>query len=162
MSTRPAYSPLQIGLHWLVAILIFAAWFTHEDMGQALRQRIETGATGIEGNTLHVWLGGAAFLLILARIVVRMVSGAPAPEAQGGPLMAKAAVWGHRLLYALMILAPMAGAAAWYGGVREAGEVHETLGSALFFIALAHAVVALVHHYVLKDGTLLRMIRPKA
>ena len=61
MAAPNGFSRLQIALHWLIAVLIVAAWFTHEGMGRALRTRIETGASGIEGNTLHVWFGGARF-----------------------------------------------------------------------------------------------------
>ena len=162
MSERSSYSGLQIALHWLIAVLIVAAWFTHEGMGQALRTRIETGATGIEGNTLHVWLGGAAFALILLRVIVRLVQGAPGPVPGTTPAMEAAAVWGHRLLYLLMIVTPAVGAAAWYGGVRPAGEVHETLGMALMLVALGHAVVAIWHQWVKKDGVMSRMTRPGA
>lgn len=162
MSERTSYSRLQIILHWLIAALIIAAWFTPEDMGRALRTRIETGATGIEGNTLHVWLGSAAFALILLRVIVRLVQGAPGPVPGSSPLMASAAVWGHRLLYLLMIVTPAAGAAAWYGGIKPAGETHEILGNALMLVALGHALVAIWHQWVNKDGVMARMTRPGA
>lgn len=155
-----AYSRLQIALHWLIALLIAAAWFTHDGMGRALHQRIESGASGIEGNTLHVWLGGAVFTLVLIRLIVRATQGAPAPI--GTPAMQQAAVWGHRLLYVLMLAVPALGATAWYGGIEDAGEVHELAGNALMIVALAHAAVALWHQYVRRDGTLMRMLRPGA
>jgi len=113
MAKPSGYSRVQIALHWLVAVLIVAAWFTHDGMGRALRTRIETGASGIEGNTLHVWFGGAAFALILIRIVLRLMRGAPDHEPGMSPKMQLAATWGHRLLYLLMIAAPALGAAAW-------------------------------------------------
>ena len=161
MAHTAGYSRLQIALHWIIAVLIVAAWFTHEGMGRALRTRIETGATGFEGNTLHVWLGGAAFALILVRIVVRLVQGAPGPVPGNPEWMQMAAHWGHRLLYLLMVAAPALGAAAWYGGVKAAGELHETAGGLLMLVALAHAVVAIAHQVVLKDGTMDRMKKPR-
>jgi cytochrome b561 len=63
------------------------------------------------------------------------------------------------LLYVLMILTPALGATAWYGGVGLAGDVHSLTSNALLIVALGHAAVALVHQYVLKDGTLDRMTR---
>ena len=76
--------------------------------------------------------------------------------------MQQAAVWGHRLLYVLMLAVPALGAAAWYGGIEDAGEVHELAGNALMIVALGHAAVALWHQYVRRDGTLTRMLRPGA
>ncbi len=160
MAEKTGYSGLQIALHWIIAVLIIAAWWTHEGMGRALEQRIQSGATGIEGNTVHVWLGGLTFLLILIRIVVRFVQGAPAAVPGTSPMMEQAAVWGHRVLYLLMILTPAAGAAAWYGGNEAPGEAHEVLGNALMIVALGHALVAIWHQAVKKDGVLTRMVRP--
>lgn len=160
MSRRTGYSTLQISLHWLIALLIFGAFFTHEAMETAYEIRLNTGQTGAQGNTLHVWLGGAAFALILIRVLVRLTSGTPGPVAGTSPLMAQAATWGHRVLYALMILAPLSGAAAWYGHVEPAAEIHEPLGKALFFIALGHAAVAIWHQVVQKDGVMMRMLKP--
>ena len=158
MSNPLGYTRLQIALHWIVAVLIVAAFFTHEGMGRALEQRIETGTTGLEGATLHTIFGGTAFALILLRIIVRLRTGAP--EARSTPMVQTAAKWGHRLLYLLMIVAPALGAAAWYGHLGDVGEIHEIVGKALMIVALAHAVVAIAHHVVLKDGTLTRMLRP--
>ncbi|NDW44845.1 cytochrome b [Ruegeria sp. PrR005] len=161
MSPRAAYSRLQIALHWLIAILIVATWLTHENMGRALKTRIETGASGFEGNTPHVWLGITVFVLVLIRIVVRRVQGAPDPLPGATPLMERAALWGHRLLYLLMVLTPALGAVAWNAPSRTVGEIHETVGGALMLVALAHALVAIWHQYVKKDGSLTRITRPQ-
>ena len=159
MNSPKAYSRMQIALHWIVALLIAAAFFTHEDMDRALRERIEQGLTGMDGATLHTIFGGMAFAFILWRIVVRLRRGAPEPEATGVQLAA--VVWGHRVLYLLMIVTPALGAAAWYGKLPDLGEVHEVAGQALVIIALGHAAVAVWHHVVQKDGTLKRMTRPE-
>jgi len=160
MSQKTGYSSLQIALHWLIAVLILGAWWTHEGMERALRTRIETGASGFDGNTLHVWLGGTAFALILLRIVVRLIQGAPGVVPGTSAMMESAAIWGHRVLYLLMIAAPALGAASWYGGVKAAGELHEFAGNALMIVALSHAAVAIWHQMVRKDRALTRMLRP--
>jgi len=157
MATKTKYSTLQIVLHWLIALLIIAAWLLSDGMGEALRTRVQSGATGIEGNTIHVWLGGATFLLVLIRIVVRLIQGAPGPVPGGSELIEKAGVWGHRLLYVLMVLTPALGAATWYGGIGFTGELHDLSSSALMLVALGHAVMAIYHQFILKDGTLSRM-----
>lgn len=160
MSVRQGYSKLQIALHWIIAVLIFGAFFTHDGMGRALRQRIEQDLSGLEGATLHTMLGGAAFLFILIRIVVRLRSGAPEPK--GPPMVQLAAKWGHRLIYALMIVAPALGAASWYGKLPALAEVHETVGQTLVLVAVAHILVALLHRVLWDDGTLMRMFKPGA
>lgn len=160
MPPRIGYTTLQIALHWIIAILIPAAWWMSEDMGRALRTRIENGDTGITGNTVHVWLGGAVFAAVLIRIVVRLLSGAPAPVPGSPALLERAATWGHRLLYLLMVLVPFSGAMTWYVGIRDAGEVHEIASNALMIVVLGHAAAALYHHYIVKDATLRRMLRP--
>ena len=122
MADTTRYSKLQITLHWLIAVLILATWWLGDGMGRALRSRFEQGQTGIEGNTWHVWLGGAVLLLVVFRIIVRRVQGAPVPVADTPPLLHAAGVWGHRLLYLLMVLAPLMGAAAWHLMLRDGLE----------------------------------------
>ena len=64
---RPAhYSRLQIALHWGVALLVAALWFTQDGMGRALHQRIEgtgsgtcvVGAGSVGGGTGSVGAAG--------------------------------------------------------------------------------------------------------
>ena len=155
MAKSGSYSRLQIILHWIVAILIAAAWFTHEGMGDALRERIASGTTGLEGATPHTVLGGMAFAFGLWRLFVRLRRGAPEPH--GTPAIRRAATIGHWALYALMIAVPALGAATWYGHIRDLGEVHETLGNLLIIVALGHFAAALWHQFIRRDGTLKRM-----
>ena len=89
---RGGYSGLQIGLHWLIAALVVAAWLTHDGMDDALEMRIEAGRSGIEGNTAHVWLGGAVLALMVLRLLVRLVQGAPDVPEGTPPLLAACAV----------------------------------------------------------------------
>ena len=118
---------------------------------------------------IHVWTGMAVLALVLLRLVLlrrvllrlvlRAVQGTP--PAVGDGWMRRAAVWGHRLLYALLLATPLLGAAAWFGGLKAFGDPHELAANALLWVAGAHAAVALWHHYVLHDRVLLRMVRPE-
>ena len=150
-----SYSRLQVYLHWIVAILIVVAWFTHEGMGRALRQRIEQDLSGFDGATAHTIAGGLVLVFVLWRIAVRLTRGAPEPV--GPPAVVKAAIWGHRALYALMLVVPALGVATWMGKSQGLGEVHETLAPLLMIVAIGHVVMAIWHGVVKKDGTLARM-----
>ena len=158
MATKSKYSLLQIGLHWLIVVLIAAAWFLGDGMNRALDARLEAGTTGTEGNTLHVWTGGAVFVLVLIRIVVRLVQGAPAPVPGLPDWQETAGKLGHLALYVLMVLVPALGATAWYGHIDAAGLLHTLAVDALVIVILGHAAMAFYHHYVLKDATLRRML----
>lgn len=162
MADKTRYSKLQIGLHWLIAVLILATWWLGDGMGRALRSRMQENLNGFDGNTWHVWLGTAVLLLVVIRMIVRWMQGAPAPIAGQPPLMEKAGTWGHRLLYLLMFLAPAMGAVTWYLKIRAVGDPHALVANALMIVALGHALIALYHHYFLKDATLRRMTRGTA
>jgi cytochrome b561 len=49
---------------------------------------------------------------------------------------------------------------AWFGAVRDAGEVHEALTTALLAVTGLHVAAALFHQFVLKTDVLVRMRRP--
>lgn len=159
MAAKTYYSKLQITLHWLIAVLIAATWWLGDGMGRALRTRLEQNQTGFEGNTWHVWLGGTVLLLVLIRMAVRLLQRAPDPVKGTPPLLQKGGIWGHRLLYLLMFLAPLLGAATWYLKIDILGDPHAIVANALMVVALGHTLVALYHHYFLKDATLRRMTR---
>ncbi|WP_413719937.1 cytochrome b [Silicimonas sp. MF1-12-2] len=159
MANRTGYTGLQIGIHWIMALLIAGAFFTHENMGAALRQKIEAGIVGPGTPTPHTILGMLALLFVIWRIVVRLRNGAPEPH--GSHAVVAAAKWGHRLLYLLMVAVPVGGFVAWFFGLRDVGEIHELAGKALVILALGHAAAAVWHHVAQKDGTLRRMTRPE-
>ncbi|SHF43948.1 cytochrome b561 [Loktanella atrilutea] len=98
-------------------------------------------------------------LLVLIRMIVRRTQGAPAPVNDTPPLLHRAGIWGHRLLYLLMLLVPVLGALTWYFKIGALGDPHAVVANGLMIVALGHALVALYHHYALKDGTLRRMTR---
>ena len=155
MKTTRGYSGLQIGLHWLVAILIVASWFTGEGAGDAM-EIVEEG--GIAGFVPHVAIGLAILALVAVRVLVRLGRGAPAAPGTPGSLQVLAADWGHRLLYLMMIAVPLGGISTWFLGL-DVGEIHELAATLLMLVVLGHALLALYHQYVLKDGLLRRMMK---
>jgi cytochrome b561 len=155
MKTTAGYSTLQIALHWAIALLILAAWLSGEGAEEAL-EAIEDG--GAAGFVPHVAFGLSILALVILRVVVRLSRGAPAAPGVPGSPQAKLADWGHRLLYLLMIAVPLGGASVWFLGL-DVGEIHGLFANVLLIVALGHAVMALYHQYVLKDGLLRRMMR---
>ena len=155
MKTTTGYSGLQIGLHWLVAILIVTAWFTGEGAGEAM-DTIEEGGTA--GFVPHVAIGLAILALVVVRVLVRLSRGAPAAPGAPGSLSVLAADWGHRLIYLLMVAVPLGGISVFFLGL-DVGEIHELAANILMLVVLGHALMALYHQYVLKDGLLRRMMK---
>jgi cytochrome b561 len=160
MTEKSGYSFMQIGLHWLIVVLIAVNYFVSDGMGRALRDQINGQAvTGITP-TIHVYVGVAVLVLVLIRLGFRLASGAPHAPVSGPPILNTLSKWAHWALYLLMFLVPIAGALAWYLGIREAGDFHVVTMNAMIILAGLHAAAALFHQYVLKDGLLMRMVRP--
>jgi cytochrome b561 len=155
MKTTTGYSGLQIGLHWLIAILILTAWFTGEGAEEAM-EVVEEG--GVAGFVPHVAIGLAILALVVVGVLVRLGRGAPAAPGTPGSLSVRAADWGHRLVYLLMIAVPLGGISTFFLGL-EVGEIHGLAANILMLVVLGHALMALYHQYVLKDGLLSRMMK---
>lgn len=160
MTPLKGYSATQIALHWGVAVLILFQLIFGEDMGRAWRA-VEDGLQPVMSLSVwaHIIVGIAVLLFAVWRLVLRFTRGAPeAPAAS--VMMQQAAIWGHRALYAVMLLAPMTGLAAWYGGIDTAAEVHEVFKPVLIVLIVGHILAAFYHQFIRKDGLLLRMRRP--
>jgi cytochrome b561 len=149
------YSRLQIALHWLVAILIVTAWFTGEGAEDAMEVVEEGGGVGF---VPHVAIGLSVLALVVVRLLLRFRRGAPVAPGVPGSLAVRAAEWGHRLIYLLMIAVPLGGASVFFLGL-DLGDVHGLAANVLMLVVLGHALMALFHQYVLKDGLLRRMMK---
>jgi cytochrome b561 len=159
------YSGLQIALHWTVAALIVYQIAAHESMAavwEALEDGEQAGPTDAFLAQIHVWGGIAILVFAVWRLWLRYTRGAPAlPQSEhwAARLVAHAT---HVLLYAVMLGAPLLGAAAWFGGIEQAAEIHEMVKFPLIALVVLHAGGALVQHFVLKTDVLKRMTRPQA
>ncbi|HEY0834004.1 MAG TPA: cytochrome b [Azospirillum sp.] len=166
--------PMQM-LHWATALLIIGAF--------VLIQIVEGMPKGPERAyvmMLHKSVGVSVMALVVLRAVWRRISPPPALPAGMAPPLVAASKAGHAALYVLMLLVPLSGAVmSWAGGrpivvfdlftlpsligpnpgLKEgAEEVHEVIGNLILILAGLHAVAAIVHQYVLKDGVLARML----
>ena len=160
MSTPTGYSRAQIWLHWGIAVLIVIQVLFHDGISEAW-EAIEKGQEVTSfAPVLHVIPGVLVLVLVLVRIFLRVKLGAPAAPEGGSPLLDNAAKAVRLGLYILLLLIPLSGMAAWFGGISQAAETHELFFQALLALTLLHSIAALYHHYVLKDGLLDRMKKP--
>ena len=173
---RDKYSGLQIGIHWLVFLLVIGAYAAMELRGffpRSARPAI---------NMIHVSCGISIFVLMVARLIVRLKSPAPPIVPKPSPMMTGFAQLGHLVIYLLFIALPIIGMVMmYYRGnpwfafgltMPHAAESdfelvdnlkawHELLANTGYFIIGLHALAALMHHYFWKDNTLLRMMPRK-
>jgi cytochrome b561 len=154
-----SYSALQIFLHWAIAALIIANYLISDEMGRSFYNMMKGNAVSGWTPIWHVWAGVAVLVLALVRLVLRMVS--PEEHEPVVTTIDKAGLWGHRALYALMIAVPALGVIAWFGGIAAAADVHVIVMNIMMILVLGHAAMALYHQYIVKDGLLLKMLRPR-
>lgn len=156
-----AYSRSQIMLHWLIFLLITVQFLLHEPMSEAW-DRVEDGLA-VSFDPLvasHVVLGGLIFLLMMWRVVLRLKRGAPELPAEEPPALKLIANLTHMGLYVLMVLMPVSGAVAWFGGAEAAAEAHEVMKALLLLLVGLHIAGALYQQFVLKTNIMARMKRP--
>ena len=154
------YNTAQILLHWAIAALIIFNYFVSEGMGRAFRQHLDDSNTGYNlVASLHVYVGLAVIALVVIRIIVRVLS--KKAKTASTNLIDRVSRIVHEILYLLMFLVPVFGATAWYVGIHFMGDVHEIAMNIMMTLVLLHAAAALFHQYVLKDGTLLKMLGQK-
>lgn len=173
---RDKYSGLQIGIHWLVFLLVIIAYCAMEFRGffpRSARPVI---------NMVHVSCGISILVLMVARLLIRLKRPAPPIVPKPKPMMTGMAHLGHLAIYLLFIALPIIGLVMMYNRgnpwvafgivMPHAAEAnfeladmlkswHETLANLGYFVIGLHAAAALLHHYFWKDNTLLRMMPRK-
>ena len=162
-------------LHWLTAILVLIT-FIYGPGGRESRVYLPTRDFERQ---LHETLGLCVFALLILRVLWKMVDKRPEPEElprwmeiaskslQGVlylllfavPASAITGAWleGHPLtLLAGVQIAPMLGLSHDTGVTIS--EIHTWLGDTILWLAGFHALAAIYHHVVLKDGVLISML----
>ena len=164
------------GFHWLIALMIAGMYLTN-----TMRESYERGSPMRDWWLVaHASLGICIFVVTLARIAWRLTTKVPAPVI-ASPLLHLGARLGHLALYAFTFCLPLSGflrltssgaTIPLYGVIPipsptgKNDELHKL--AALFHNGLwmnlllaligLHVLAALFHQFVLKDGTLRRMI----
>ena len=158
-SAPAGYSRLQIVLHWLVFVLLAQQYIFHDAMSAAWGRVTEGLEVGFDPLVLaHVAGGAVVMVFAIWRLTLRARRGVP-PTIETGRVQGLLAKLTHVGLYALMILMPVSGAVAWFGGAEAAAQGHNVLKILLLALVALHVVGALYHQVVLRDDTLARMRR---
>ena len=165
--------------HWLVAICVLV------QIPVALAMtRIADGPPKDNLFALHKALGVTLLILVVLRVINRFIAGAPLPEPGIARWQRAASSAVHGLLYLLLLAMTFVG---WLG-MSAFGEgapffdlfslpklpiakdealskqlfmLHRWMGYLLAVVVAVHIGAALQHHFILKDGVLLRML-PRA
>ena len=175
MNKPDRYGGVAQALHWIVAILVLVA-FIYGPGGS--EERVYSPARDAD-RQLHETLGLLVFSVTILRVIWRMLSDRPDPLmvprwmgiasslVQGAlygllfavPLTAVAGAWleGHSLTLLGNVPIPPLLPESHELGERVA-EFHTWLGDAIMWLAGLHALAAIYHHFVLRDGVLLSML----
>jgi cytochrome b561 len=172
------YSPLAKIFHWTTVPLMFLA------LGTGPVIRFMRDEPKMAFYAIHESAGLLVLFLALARLAWRAASPPPALPAHIPAPMRRAAAAVHNLLYAALIVQPVLGflttnaygfpqrgPTAFLGFIdlpkfMEANEslafglhwAHSLLGWSLPVLLVAHIGGAIFHHWLRRDGTLLRML----
>lgn len=171
----PRFGSALIFLHWLMLLLIVAAYACIE-----LRGLYPRGSAIREGlKTWHYMLGLAIFALVWLRMVARFLAPVPAISPRPPQWQLQLAHVTEFAIYVFMIVMPLLGWLILSGEnqpvpffglhlpaligedkalAKQLEEIHETIGDVGYFLIGMHAAAALIHHYVYRDDTLVRML----
>lgn len=162
MSQAPrGYSPLQIGLHWVSAVLVIAAFVTHDAMIAAAKAAKDGTWSGYDPAMLvHVIGGIVVFFLALWRLRVLARRGAPdlPKDERPVPRLISRAV--RVLLCAIVIVMPLSDVLNRFGGVAPARRLHLVMEPVVPLAILLHMLGAFYQHFRVKNDVLARMLRP--
>jgi cytochrome b561 len=166
------HDPTTIALHWISALLVVMLW----TIGQTV-DVFPDGPLRIDYRSVHIVLGVVLGFVVLARLGWRLTRYQELPPIDSGLLLfiARATHW---LLYGLLVVTVALGLSyAWVRGdaffnlfqipaydpgnkplIHQVGGWHALAANTVLIVAGLHAAAALVHHYVLRDPTLRRML----
>lgn len=172
---NPRYSSPAIVLHWLIALGLFGL------VGLGFYMTgMSMSPTKLKMFSWHKWAGVTLFVLVLVRLAWRIIKRPPPLPAETPAMMKLAAHGGHLALYVLMLAIPLSGwlmssakgfQTVWFGVLplpdligrdlalgKQLADVHLMLNILMLVTVGGHALAALAHQFIKKDGTLYRML----
>jgi cytochrome b561 len=170
------YTKTAMSLHWLMALLIVAAFI----LGLVMTSMAGFSVAKLRYFSWHKWMGVTVFGLAVLRVLWRTFHTPPPHAAHMPKWQNQTANAVHLLLYVLIFAVPLSGYlytlsagvpvvyfgvwqmpvfmapdAAWKPILRS---LHYWLDMALATIVIAHAAAALKHHFFDRDDVLKRML----
>ena len=171
---RQGYSGAAKAIHWLIAVLILLQFVI-----SVLMPDIGPKATSLTLINLHFSVGLLLLILTAIRLANRWRHPVPLDTRDSPAWERRAARATHRVFYFILLVGPFLGwasASAHRMSVTlfglftlpdlaqprarwalTAGDVHAVMMWTLLGLVALHAAAALYHHFVRRDGVLLRM-----
>jgi cytochrome b561 len=173
------YGLISIMFHWVSALSVLFLF----GLGVYLTSYGYYSPNYLPYAHLHYALGVIVFAFIVLRLVWRLSS--KTPQSLSKSLVAKVMIKLIKFsLYILMFVVIISGylvctsegqSVSIFGlletpalasldtqGVNLAGLTHKYVAWGLFILVVLHAGAAMVHHFVVRDSTLVRMLKPKS
>jgi cytochrome b561 len=170
---RPHHDALTLTLHWISLLAVGSAIATGWIM-----EDLPKGPAKLQVVNLHASFGVLIMALTLVRLLWRSAAPAVAPLERPWWLYVAAKVM-QIALYALLVAIPLSGVLMMAakgrsfevfglftmapllqldrGLTHSLEEIHEVMANLMIGLVGLHTLAALLHHFVLKDGVLLRM-----
>lgn len=170
-SAPERYDKRTIVLHWSTAVLVVVLWLSAQVIDW-----FPQGPSRVNMRSVHISMGVLLAGVLAYRIVWRRFAGARLPRVER-PALARFATPIHLVLYALLLTEVLLGFVnVWVRGEsiynlfaipsfapgdralrREINGYHEFVANTILIVAGLHAIAALAHHYLWRDGVLRRM-----
>ncbi|QQM31757.1 cytochrome b [Martelella lutilitoris] len=181
-NTRHGYGAVAILFHWVMALLILGML----GLGLYMVRLPQSDPDAFALFQLHKSIGFVVLTLAALRLLWRAVNPSPKLPAEMPVWEKGVAHLGHAGLYAMMFLLPLSGwllvsASPWgiptivfdlfevphlpvpgdkAGTAALAAAVHEYGAYFLILLIAGHVAAAFKHHFIARDETLKRMVRP--
>ncbi len=173
-NTKDSYGWMSIGIHWLMAVMIFAMFA----LGVWMVELNYYDAWYHDAPYMHKSLGMLLFGMLVLRFAWRLLNVRPALMGKVWEKMVALSV--HRLHYVLLLILFISGyfiptaegvgidVFGWFSipaimsfdktDADLIGLIHRYVAWLVMVLAGAHAGAAMKHHFIDKDKTLLRML----
>jgi cytochrome b561 len=173
-ASEVCYDRRTILLHWITAALVVLLW----GIAQVI-DLFPKGAPRIAVRSVHIVLGVLLGVILVTRILWRARSGRRLPPANPGVMGYFARIVHVGLYVGLASVVLLGISNAWARGdylfsvwripklypdipqLKPTIEnLHATFANALIILAGVHSLVAIVYHFILRNGVLRRMLPP--
>ena len=177
-NTQSRYGLVAIFLHWLMALMVIGLF----GLGLYMVELTYYDSWYKGSMDLHKSVGITLASLLIFRFAWRALGTQPDPVAGSSALVNKIAHSAHLVIYILLVCIVISGYLISTADGRSidvfasfsipaiefsvenqadiAGKVHYWAACSLIGLVVLHALGALKHHFIDKDKTLIRMIKP--